>query len=387
MRKAVVGWVTVLVTVLTTSGLAAANALTTDLALTVDGATTQLRIVGDATVAQVLSGQGVQVDASDFVTPELDAKVTDGGHIEVSHTRSFTATIDGKTQTFTTTATTVGGALMEIGVHPSAADISLPPQTSITAGDANVTVATQKFVALQADGATLYTQTAAGTVGDLLTERGVTLGDLDRLAPAADTALSEDLTVVVQRVVVTEQTITAEVPFPVKVVKTMSLPEGEQKVKTPGVNGVATDVWSVTIVDDVEESRDLVSQTMVTEPVAQVVEVGYTPPTRPAPATVDPGSPQDIGRSLLAEFGFGDDQFGCLVDLWNHESHWRVNAQNPSSGAYGIPQALPGSKMGTFGDDWQTNPVTQIRWGLNYIKNRYGSPCGAFEHWQNSGWY
>ena len=83
----------------------------------------------------------------------------------------------------------------------------------------------------------------------------------------------------------------------------------------------------------------------------------------------------------------GRDQFGCLVSLWDRESGWNVYAQNPSSGAYGIPQALPGSKMGTAGSDWQTNAATQIAWGLGYIADRYGSPCGAWSHSESAGWY
>ena len=77
----------------------------------------------------------------------------------------------------------------------------------------------------------------------------------------------------------------------------------------------------------------------------------------------------------------------CLVPLWTGESGWRVNAENTSSGAYGIPQSLPGSKMATSGADWQTNPVTQIKWGLGYIQERYGSPCGAWDFKQGHGWY
>jgi hypothetical protein len=77
----------------------------------------------------------------------------------------------------------------------------------------------------------------------------------------------------------------------------------------------------------------------------------------------------------------------CLVPLWMGESGWRVNAENVSSGAYGIPQSLPGSKMATAGSDWRTNPVTQIKWGLGYIQERYGSPCGAWGFKQGHGWY
>ena len=97
--------------------------------------------------------------------------------------------------------------------------------------------------------------------------------------------------------------------------------------------------------------------------------------------------PRDIARALLDEFGFGQDQFGCLDSLYMRESGWSVTADNPSSSAYGIPQALPGSKMASAGADWATNPVTQIRWGLGYIQDRYGSPCGAWAHSESNGWY
>jgi len=98
------------------------------------------------------------------------------------------------------------------------------------------------------------------------------------------------------------------------------------------------------------------------------------------------GEAQATARSMIAGYGWGDDQFACLVSLWNKESGWRYNASNPS-GAYGIPQALPGSKMGAYGADWQTNPATQIAWGLGYISGRYGTPCGAWGHSQSTGWY
>ena len=89
----------------------------------------------------------------------------------------------------------------------------------------------------------------------------------------------------------------------------------------------------------------------------------------------------------MADRGWGDAQFACLDSLWAKESGWRWNANNSSSGAYGIPQALPGSKMGSIGSDWSTNPITQIKWGLQYISARYGTPCGAWAQSQASNWY
>jgi hypothetical protein len=89
----------------------------------------------------------------------------------------------------------------------------------------------------------------------------------------------------------------------------------------------------------------------------------------------------------LLDAGFSLDQMSCLDNLWSRESGWNERAQNPSSGAYGIPQALPGDKMSSHGSDWQTNPATQIAWGLDYIAGRYGTPCGAWSHSEANGWY
>jgi hypothetical protein len=106
-------------------------------------------------------------------------------------------------------------------------------------------------------------------------------------------------------------------------------------------------------------------------------------PAAPAPS----GSPQQIAEAMLGSFGWSSSQFSCLDPLWEHESGWSVTAYNAGSGAYGIPQALPGSRMAGAGPDWQTNAATQVRWGLEYIKGTYGSPCAAWDHEQATGWY
>jgi hypothetical protein len=110
---------------------------------------------------------------------------------------------------------------------------------------------------------------------------------------------------------------------------------------------------------------------------------GWAPPF----VAPNPGTAQAIALQMVKARGWGNSEFACLVSLWNKESGWRVNAYNAGSGAYGIPQALPGSKMASVGADWETNPATQITWGLNYIQGRYGTPCGAWGHSQSSGWY
>ncbi|MBQ0902929.1 lytic transglycosylase domain-containing protein [Micromonospora sp. U21] len=94
-----------------------------------------------------------------------------------------------------------------------------------------------------------------------------------------------------------------------------------------------------------------------------------------------------VGCAMMIDAGFGIAEFPCLEKLWTKESGWNHKASNSSSGAYGIPQALPGSKMGTVADDWRTNPATQIKWGLGYIKGRYDTPCGAWGYFQSNGHY
>ena len=107
----------------------------------------------------------------------------------------------------------------------------------------------------------------------------------------------------------------------------------------------------------------------------------------PAAAVPDPGSAQAYAYGAVAARGWGEEQYSCLVSLWSRESGWRVNAMNSSSGAYGIPQALPGSKMSSAGPNWESDAETQIRWGLGYIEDRYGSACAAWSYKQGAGWY
>ena len=202
-----------------------------------------------------------------------------------------------------------------------------------------------------------------------------------------------------------------------------ALPAGQTQVETPGVDGLVRTTYEITTADGKEVSRKAVAQVVVTEKVDEVVLVGTgaqqaqqeaaaaqqaadaaaaqaaaqagggsAAPSTPAPAA-DPGAGTDpdgakaIARSMMAGYGWDDSQFSCLESLWNRESNWNYQAENASSGAYGIPQALPGSKMSAVAEDWATNPTTQITWGLGYISGRYGSPCSAWAHSESVGWY
>jgi len=129
---------------------------------------------------------------------------------------------------------------------------------------------------------------------------------------------------------------------------------------------------------------------VVGSPTVAKLPAPVAPPAGGAPivyaAPPNAGTAEAIAYNMLPSFGFSHSEFGCLNNIWSRESGWRWNAAN-ASGAYGIPQALPGSKMASAGADWLTNPATQIKWGLGYIKSIYGTPCNAWVFWQAHSWY
>lgn len=166
-----------------------------------------------------------------------------------------------------------------------------------------------------------------------------------------------------------------------------------------GFAGVAVLPLAIALPSSAAPERDLAVaaqdlETGGTAGAAAIVRDGYTvtdPPPKipvaPAAGIPDPGTAKAIGLEMVLARGWSVSEFDCLAALWDRESHWNVYAHNASSGAYGIPQALPGEKMATAGSDWQTNPATQIAWGLGYIAARYDTPCGAWAHSEEHNWY
>jgi uncharacterized protein YabE (DUF348 family) len=188
-------------------------------------------------------------------------------------------------------------------------------------------------------------------------------------------------------------TTASAVPFATQQIKAPDLPKGLIVVKYHGRAGKVARTYEVTTKRGVEISRRLVRTRTTSRPTDTVILVGTMPPPAsspdpaPAPVVASPSSAQAIARSMVARRGWSSAQFSCLVSLWNNESGWHVTATNRSSGAYGIPQALPATKMASVGADWRTDATTQITWGLDYIAQRYGTPCGAWDHELSSDWY
>lgn len=257
------------------------------------------------------------------------------------------------------------------------------------ASSAPATAAADVAFDVTVDGTTTRVNASSGiTYAVALAQAGIEIGARDEVSVSLADAVSAEPVTIVR---VSTKTVFEDykIPFETTRVETNELAEGEEKVQTPGTAGAGKRNFQVTYRDGVESARMLLVETVSAEPVAEVVRVGVRPAASAVPpsAPVPPGSARQTAQGMLANYGWGADQWPCLDALWQRESGWNAAAANRSSGAYGIPQALPGSKMASAGADWKTNPATQIAWGLGYISGRYGSPCGAWNHSQSRGWY
>nr|WP_204026653.1 transglycosylase SLT domain-containing protein [Sinosporangium siamense] len=161
--------------------------------------------------------------------------------------------------------------------------------------------------------------------------------------------------------------------------------QGDPFAPDPEVDILKAQAAQALRADELKEGRDgqkrKLSPVYVPEEPPKGGGFSFPPGSKP-----DPGSNKALGQRMNAARGWAAE-WGCLEKLWEKESNWNERAMNRYSGAYGIPQSLPGTKMASAGADWQVNPATQIEWGLGYIKGRYGSPCGAWGHSQRVGWY
>ena len=372
-----------LVLALVAGGTTAFAAMHKDVTVDVDGREVQVQAFG-RTVGDVLAAGGIEVGEGDLVAPGVDEPVSRTGQVVVRHGREIEVEVDGRPQTVWTTALTVGEAVEALGMREG---VRLSASRSAALGRDVLRVSTQKTVHLVVDGQVIDGVSSGSTVRDALRDIGLVLEEGDQVSVPLDAAAVDGLVVLVTRAATSGETVTEAVPFAVTEVEDATLVKGNKVVKTAGRAGVRTTTYALEVVGGVVVGRTPVASVLTVPPVDQVVRVGTAELPDPSSVAVEPGTAQAMGKEMAAARGWGDDQFACLLSLWNKESGWRWNAENRSSGAYGIPQALPGSKMASAGDDWRTNPRTQIAWGLGYIAGRYGDPCGAWAHSKAKNWY
>jgi uncharacterized protein YabE (DUF348 family) len=382
------------------AGLVAApvlwNSVDKSVQLVVDGQTRIIQTSADE-VGQVLSAHGYRVSAHDLLAPSATSTVHDGMRVVLRRGRLLHLDVDGKSTNVWTTARTVQEALAQLG-YSTADFVSVSRARRLPLQPTDIAIRTPRLVSVVHDGKHEQVMTTDDTVGQVLADLAVTVGADDRVSPAASSVVGQGQTIKIQRVDRRTVVRTQILRFPTSNRSDSSMLIGDTKIVTPGRDGKAKVTYAMVYLDGKMIGRTKLNSVIVAKPKTQVVKIGtkqtivtqgHAPvSTVPSEPTPSPSSAKGIARSLLAKHGWGTSgQYDCLVTLWNHESGWRVHAANPS-GAYGIPQALPGSKMGSAGPDWQNSAETQIRWGLNYIGSRYGTPCGAWSQWQaNGGWY
>ena len=364
-------------------GLVAWSSIDKTVTLEVDGSTTQIHTVA-ATVGGVLGAAGYQIGPHDLIAPQPSAPVRNGSVVVLKRGRLLELSIDGHQRDVWVTDTTVAQALADLG-FPTVDFASVSRSQRLPLTPTTIDIRAPKHVKLITSGKAHLITTTDATVGQLLSQLGITLTKYDKTVPSVGSAITNGQTITVVRISRSDVWKYVPIPFGVKQIQDAALTQGQVQVVTAGRWGEQLVIYATVYVNGVPTGQTVLSSTVLTPPFTQVEKVG----TKPIPVTVihvDPGTAQAIAQQMLAARGWGADQFSCLLTLWGHESGWRVNASNPD-GAYGIPQALPGSKMSAYGADWQTDPTTQIAWGLAYISGRYGTPCGAWSSWQANGWY
>lgn len=255
-------------------------------------------------------------------------------------------------------------------------------------------------------------------VADILKENHITLQEDEVVTPDIDSEISDNKTIKIckaddleqevaeveesdttQKILenynsIKEKIIIEQVEIPFETITKEADEDGtkQNKVVQEGENGIKEIKYKVRYQNDVEIERIELSSEIIKEPINKIVEVRTIQVSNRSlvdrlSITGSAADYQEYARSRCEDYGWSEEDFYCLVLLWNKESNWRVNAENRSSGAYGIPQALPASKMASAGADYLTNYKTQINWGLGYISGRYGDPSNAWAHSQSTGWY
>lgn len=283
------------------------------------------------------------------------------------------------------------------------------------AGMMSVMATNQKLTSVKillSSGHEMDIMTTSTKVSDILAENHIVVLDDETVTPGIEEELSDNKTITITKgakdanndeeymtaeeilasyTQIVEKVITEEIEIPYETIVKDVSNEGfatQNRVVQKGSNGLKRVTYRIRYQSGAEIEKTEISSEIIKEPVNKIVEVRTKQVT--SRGSIVQGSVaeyQAYAEKRCFDYGWSDADFQALVKLWNKESGWNPAAHNSSSGAYGIPQALPASKMAVYGTDYLTNYKTQINWGLNYIKSRYGTPSAAWNHSCRKGWY
>jgi uncharacterized protein YabE (DUF348 family) len=334
------------------------------------------------TIRDVLGQAEIEVDPADIVEPSLDSQLVASSYSVNIYRSRPVVVVDGGVEKRVITAAQSGRTIaQDAGIDLYYEDETTTHRDDDVLGDdgaiMRVTVVRSLPVRLVLYGQTMSMRTQAKTVGEFLDEKDLKINDGDFMSPGRDVAISPDMEIRIWREGRNVVTLDEEIDFSVQKIQSNDHDVGYRAVQTEGVKGLRNVTYEVVMHDGVEFSRTELQSVVLREPVAQVEVVGirYSLPA---------GSHQDWMRTA----GIAEADFGYVEYIISHESGWGVTKSNyAGSGAYGLCQALPGSKMSSAGADWATNPITQLRWCNGYAVGRYGSWKGAYEFWISRHWW
>ena len=332
------------------------------------------------TVREALNAQKISFSKDDTVEPSLDGELT-GAEYSVNIYRAKPVIIeDGDSKIKVMTAAQTSRQIVQksgIKIH-NEDKVSFEQSGSILEdGTTNLLKITRaKEILVELFGKTESFRTQSKTVEDFLKEKSISLTKDDGISIDKKTTISNGLSFRIWRN--GKQTITTEeeIAFSTEIIKDANKDSSYKEIKEAGEKGSKSVTYEIEMQNGKEVSRKKINETEI-KPAKKQVEIIGTKVNLPA------GSHSD----WLNAAGISSGDHGIANAIIGQESGWRVNATNRSSGAYGIPQALPGSKMASAGADWQTNPITQLKWMNSYVLGRYGSWQNAYAHKKAKGWY
>ncbi len=288
----------------------------------------------------------------------------------------------GKKLTIKTQAVSVGEALERAGIELLDTDIVEPEKTSLINFDNfHINIYRSRPVTIVDGGIKKNLMTASFDPKTIAESAGISIYDGDEIKMVATTDIMEtglSTTYKITRNGGQTATVETAIAFSEETKEDSSLAQGESKLIQAGEEGRKVAKYAVNFIDGVEVSRTLISEEVVKEPVPRITAVGSKKSVPPEWETC---------ASWARAAGVSEGELYNALTLIYHESGCRVGATNSSSGAYGIPQALPGNKMASEGSDWETNPVTQIKWMAKYVTGRYGGWTQAMNYWWEHHWY
>lgn len=332
------------------------------------------------TVREALKAQKINFSKEDSVEPGLDEELT-GAEYSINIYRAKPVVIeDGELKTKILTAAQTPRQITEkagLNVHNEDKLAFEESGNILEDGSINTLKITRaKEISVDLFGKTESFRTQAKTVEDFLKEKKIVLGKDDGISIDLKTQISNGLNFRIWRN--GKQTLTVEEPtdFQTETIQDANKDSGYKEIKEAGEKGTKSVTYEVEMQNGKEISRKKINETEIKAAKKQVVIVG-TKTSLPAGSHTD----------WMTAAGISASDQGSANAIISQESGWRVNATNRSSGAYGIPQALPGSKMASAGSDWQTNPITQLKWMNSYVVGRYGSWQNAYAHKKSKGWY